>query len=160
MSRRYRDSRPPPYGWFENDYEYGRFVYTGHSRQNPMASDMEIHPGMDLHLTRWSLILHLLLSSPSTPSPQPTAQSPIDALLASRPQIFVYEQIRGWLRSCWYTGVARLRSFNDGSKEKGDGWMLKLSILVIGCTAPFDHTSGTNYNITMVFQANHEDAYD
>ncbi|GJT68661.1 retrovirus-related pol polyprotein from transposon TNT 1-94 [Tanacetum coccineum] len=98
------------------------------------------------------------LSSPSTPSPQPTAQSPNDALMATMTQIA--NLLSGFQKQFPPTNNQLRTSSNsrthatvhDGhivtepcSEEMAQGYD----------TAPYDQTSGTDYNKHV--QANHEE---
>ncbi|GJT36891.1 copia protein [Tanacetum coccineum] len=116
-------------------------------------------------------ILQLLFIIPQTPSPQPTAQSPNDALMATMTQIANLLSVqRKALGNVGNTGAQgkKVICYNcrgEGhvarqSKEKGDVLDAEAESFLadVECTAPYDQPQALT--TTNMFQANHEDAYD
>ncbi|GJU79046.1 hypothetical protein Tco_1276116 [Tanacetum coccineum] len=117
------------------------------------------------------------LSSPSTPSPQHTAQSPNDALMATMTQIAnllsgfqkqfppTNNQLRTSSNSKTHATVHDGQIVTEPIQRKAPGNVgntgargKKHSSADVECTAPYDQPQALT--TTNMFQANHEDAYD
>ncbi|GJS23166.1 hypothetical protein Tco_0451798 [Tanacetum coccineum] len=106
-----------------------------------------------------------VLSSPSTPSPQPTAQSPNDALMATMTQIAnllsgfqkqfppTNNQLRTSSNSRTHATVHDGHIVTEPVQRKAPAFLADVE-----CTAPYDQPQALT--TTNMFQANHEDAYD
>ncbi|GKA41934.1 hypothetical protein Tco_0734594, partial [Tanacetum coccineum] len=108
-----------------------------------------------------------VLSSSSTSSPQPTAQSPNDALMATMTQIANLLSEEGHVARQCPEPKRKMDSqyFKDKAllmeaKEKGDVLDAEAEAFLadVECTAPYDQPQALT--TTNMFQANHEDAYD
>ncbi|GKA25899.1 hypothetical protein Tco_0712008 [Tanacetum coccineum] len=118
-----------------------------------------------------------VLPSPSTSSPQPTAQSPNDALMATMTQIanllsatvhddsMLLNQFQRKLQCKEPKIKMDSQYFKDKAllmeaKEKGDVLDAEAEAFLadVECTVPYDQPQALT--TTNMFQANHEDAYD